>query len=130
MCGFVGILKTKGDARKKREQALKMSAKIRHRGPDWSGVYSSETAVLAHERLAIVDPLSGGQPLWRIRHSEAITILTAVGPADRPSACRATLLFTTFSICDTINESLDRKARICRKRSQIFTAILKRLKTR
>ena len=64
MCGFVGILKTKGDARKKREQALKMSAKIRHRGPDWSGVYSSGKAVLAHERLAIVDPLSGGQPLY------------------------------------------------------------------
>ena len=64
MCGFVAILKTKGDARQKREQALKMSAKIRHRGPDWSGVYSSEKAVLAHERLAIVDPLSGGQPLY------------------------------------------------------------------
>ena len=64
MCGFVGILKTKGDARQKREQALKMSAKIRHRGPDWSGVYSSEGIVLAHERLAIVDPLSGGQPLY------------------------------------------------------------------
>ena len=54
----------KGDAHQKREQALKMSAKIRHRGPDWSGVYSSERAVLAHERLAIVDPLSGGQPLY------------------------------------------------------------------
>ena len=64
MCGFVGIFKTDGDAHKKREQALKMSAKIRHRGPDWSGVYSSERAVLAHERLAIVDPLSGGQPLY------------------------------------------------------------------
>ncbi|MBO4673043.1 MAG: asparagine synthase B [Bacteroidaceae bacterium] len=64
MCGFVGILKMKGDAHQKREQALKMSAKIRHRGPDWSGVYSSERAVLAHERLAIVDPLSGGQPLY------------------------------------------------------------------
>ena len=64
MCGFVGILKAKGDARKKREQALKMSAKIRHRGPDWSGVYSSDKAVLSHERLAIVDPLSGGQPLY------------------------------------------------------------------
>ena len=64
MCGFVGILKMKGDAHQKREQALKMSAKIRHRGPDWSGVYSSEKAVLAHERLAIVDPLSGGQPLY------------------------------------------------------------------
>jgi asparagine synthase (glutamine-hydrolysing) len=54
----------KGDAHQKREQALKMSARIRHRGPDWSGVYSSEKAVLAHERLAIVDPLSGGQPLY------------------------------------------------------------------
>jgi len=64
MCGFVGILKTKGDAHQKREQALKMSAKIRHRGPDWSGVYSSDKVVLAHERLAIVDPLSGGQPLF------------------------------------------------------------------
>lgn len=64
MCGFVAILKVKGDARQAREKALKMSRKIRHRGPDWSGVYSSEKAVLAHERLAIVDPLSGGQPLY------------------------------------------------------------------
>ena len=64
MCGFVAILKVKGDTRQAREKALKMSRKIRHRGPDWSGVYSSEKAVLAHERLAIVDPLSGGQPLY------------------------------------------------------------------
>ncbi len=64
MCGFVATLKTKGGAREKREQTLKMSAKIRHRGPDWSGVYSSDRAVLAHERLAIVDPLSGKQPLY------------------------------------------------------------------
>ena len=64
MCGFVGILKIKGDAHQKREQALKMSAKIRHRGPDWSGVYSSDQTVLTHERLAIVDPFSGGQPLY------------------------------------------------------------------
>ncbi len=54
----------KGEAAQMRQQALKMSAKIRHRGPDWSGVYSSEKAILAHERLAIVDPLSGGQPLY------------------------------------------------------------------
>jgi len=64
MCGFVGILKIKGDAHQKREQALKMSAKIRHRGPDWSGMFSSDKAVISHERLAIVDPLSGGQPLY------------------------------------------------------------------
>ena len=74
MCGFVGILKTKGDAHQKREQALKMSAKIRHRGPDWSGVFSNERAVLAHERLAIVDPLSGGQPLYSADGSVVLAV--------------------------------------------------------
>ena len=62
MCGFVAILSQQGEA--DRKKALRMSAKIRHRGPDWSGVYSDGKAVLAHERLAIVDPLSGGQPLF------------------------------------------------------------------
>lgn len=47
-----------------RTKALKMSAKIRHRGPDWSGIYAGTNCILAHERLAIVDPLSGGQPLY------------------------------------------------------------------
>lgn len=47
-----------------RTKALKMSSKIRHRGPDWSGIFAGETCILAHERLAIVDPLSGGQPLY------------------------------------------------------------------
>ena len=46
-----------------RTKTLKMSAKIRHRGPDWSGIFSDRNCILAHERLAIVDPLSGGQPL-------------------------------------------------------------------
>ena len=64
MCGFTGIFDARGQALGKREKVLRMSAKIRHRGPDWSGVYSSERCVLAHERLAIVDPLSGGQPLY------------------------------------------------------------------
>ncbi len=74
MCGFVTILKVKGDARQKREQALKMSARIRHRGPDWSGVYSSEKAVLVHERLAIVDPLSGGQPLYSVDGKKVLAV--------------------------------------------------------
>lgn len=65
MCGFVAILNIlNGESAKMREKALIMSSKIRHRGPDWSGVYSSKRCVLAHERLAIVDPLSGGQPLY------------------------------------------------------------------
>lgn len=64
MCGFVGIFGSSSDAQAMRAKALKMSSKIRHRGPDWSGVFSNEHCVLAHERLAIVDPLSGGQPLY------------------------------------------------------------------
>jgi asparagine synthase (glutamine-hydrolysing) len=47
-----------------RDKALKMSQKIRHRGPDWSGIYCGGSAILAHERLSIVDPESGGQPLY------------------------------------------------------------------
>ena len=64
MCGIVGIFNIKGDVSSLRTKALKMSAKIRHRGPDWSGIYAGKTAILAHERLSIVDPESGRQPLF------------------------------------------------------------------
>ena len=47
-----------------RDKALRMSQKIRHRGPDWSGIYCGGHAILAHERLSIVDPESGQQPLY------------------------------------------------------------------
>lgn len=64
MCGIVAILNVEEQTSKLREKALKMSQKIRHRGPDWSGIYCGGTAILAHERLSIVDPESGGQPLY------------------------------------------------------------------
>ncbi|WP_150138334.1 asparagine synthase B [Candidatus Enterovibrio escicola] len=64
MCSVFGILDIKSDARMLRETALAMSKKLRHRGPDWSGIYSSERAILAHERLAIVGLNSGAQPLY------------------------------------------------------------------
>ena len=64
MCGIVAILNTKEQPHALRDKALKMSAKVRHRGPDWSGIYEGRSAILAHERLAIVDPLSGRQPLF------------------------------------------------------------------
>jgi len=64
MCGFVGVFDLKTDAEKLRPQVLEMSKKIRHRGPDWSGIFSNNKAVLSHERLSIVDPESGGQPLY------------------------------------------------------------------
>jgi len=63
MCGIAGIFNISGDSSELRVKALKMSQKLRHRGPDWSGIYVGKTAILAHERLSIVDPLSGGQPL-------------------------------------------------------------------
>jgi len=64
MCGIVGIFNIKEDTSTLRKKALKMSQKIRHRGPDWSGIYCGKTAILAHERLSIVDPQSGKQPLF------------------------------------------------------------------
>ena len=64
MCGFIGIFDSRAGRQETREKGLKMSSRIRHRGPDWSGVYSSDRCTLCHERLAIVDPLSGGQPLY------------------------------------------------------------------
>ena len=64
MCGIVAILNVKEQTQALRQKALKMSQKIRHRGPDWSGIYCGGSAILAHERLSIVDPESGGQPLY------------------------------------------------------------------
>lgn len=64
MCGIAAIFNIKEQSKELRDKALKMSQKIRHRGPDWSGIYCGGSAILAHERLSIVDPVSGGQPLF------------------------------------------------------------------
>ncbi|MEM7454951.1 MAG: asparagine synthase B [Planctomycetota bacterium] len=64
MCSILGVLEIKSDVTTLREQALAMSRKLRHRGPDWSGIFDCPDAILAHERLAIVDLQSGAQPLY------------------------------------------------------------------
>lgn len=64
MCGIAAIFKIKEQTQELRKKALGMAKKIRHRGPDWSGIYCGGSAILAHERLSIVDPQSGGQPLY------------------------------------------------------------------
>ncbi len=64
MCGIVSIFHIKQQTAELRNKALAMSKKIRHRGPDWSGIYCGKSAILCHERLSIVDPQSGGQPLF------------------------------------------------------------------
>jgi asparagine synthase (glutamine-hydrolysing) len=64
MCGIVAVFDIKGSPDLLRNRVLAMSRKIRHRGPDWSGIYCGSNVLMAHERLAIVDPKSGGQPLY------------------------------------------------------------------
>ena len=64
MCGIVGIFQVKEQTPQLRQKALSMSQKLRHRGPDWSGIWCGGSAILAHERLSIVDPESGKQPLF------------------------------------------------------------------
>lgn len=64
MCGIVCAFNLKQKTEILRPQVLEMSKKIRHRGPDWSGIFSNDKAIMAHERLAIVDPASGKQPLF------------------------------------------------------------------
>ena len=64
MCGIVGIFEINGSSEQLRTKALEMSKRIRHRGPDWSGIFVDKRAIIAHERLAIVDPASGQQPIY------------------------------------------------------------------
>ncbi|MCB0428479.1 MAG: asparagine synthase B [Flavobacteriales bacterium] len=74
MCGFIGVFDLKQDAQELRTQVLEMSKRIRHRGPDWSGMYYGDRALLAHERLAIVDPTSGRQPLFSENGKQVLAV--------------------------------------------------------
>ena len=111
MCGFVGCFDLSsgsapiGEGLKEelRSQVLEMSKKIRHRGPDWSGVYTGNNAILSHERLSIVDPLSGKQPLVS---DDGKIILAANGEIYNHKTLRAEFNekynFLTGSDCEVI----------------------------
>ena len=111
MCGFVGCFDLSsggapiadGLKEELRSQVLEMSRRIRHRGPDWSGVYTGNNAILSHERLAIVDPLSGKQPL--VSDDEKI-ILAVNGEIYNHKEIRrefeGTYKFRTQSDCEVI----------------------------
>ena len=111
MCGFVGLFDlnagskpiAEGLKEELRSQVLEMSKRIRHRGPDWSGVYTGDNAILSHERLSIVDPLSGKQPL--VSDDEKI-ILAANGEIYNHKEIRASFAgkynFRTGSDCEVI----------------------------
>ena len=74
MCGIVGIFQIKQQTEELRAKALKMSQKLRHRGPDWSGIYVGGSTILTHERLSIVDPQSGGQPLYSPNRKQVLAV--------------------------------------------------------
>lgn len=74
MCGIVSIFDIKEQTPELRQRALMMSAKIRHRGPDWSGIYCGGSAILCHERLSIVDPESGKQPLYSPDRKQVLAV--------------------------------------------------------
>lgn len=104
MCGIVGVFNIpESQLATVREQVLVMSKRIRHRGPDWSGIYTGKRAVMAHERLAIVDPESGGQPLYS---ADGTVVLTVNGEIYNHRELRQKLAgkyqFATGSDCEVI----------------------------
>ncbi|MGL4931142.1 MAG: asparagine synthase B [Plesiomonas sp.] len=74
MCSIFGILDLKSDPSELRKKALELSKLLRHRGPDWSGVYATDKAILVHERLAIVDVNNGAQPLFNADKSHILAV--------------------------------------------------------
>ncbi len=102
MCGIVCAFDIKQKSEILRPQVLEMAKKIRHRGPDWSGIYSDEKVIIAHERLAIVDPASGKQPLFS---EDGKLVLAANGEIYNHRELRSKFpdyLFQTESDCEVI----------------------------
>ena len=103
MCGVVGVFDLKQKSEDLRSKVLQMSKKVRHRGPDWSGIWCGEKAILAHERLSIVDPQSGGQPL---KSKDGNLILSVNGEIYNHQDIREKLNgsyeFLTHSDCEVI----------------------------
>ncbi len=102
MCGIVSIFNIQEQSPELRQKALRMSQKIRHRGPDWSGIYCGGSAILAHERLSIIDPESGKQPLFSPDKKQ---VLAVNGEIYNHQAIRARFPdygFQTGSDCEVI----------------------------
>lgn len=74
MCSIFGVFDIKTDAVELRKKALELSRLMRHRGPDWSGIYASDNAILAHERLSIVDVNAGAQPLYNQQKTHVLAV--------------------------------------------------------
>lgn len=103
MCSILGILDLRSDPAALRTQALDLSRRMRHRGPDWSGVYANERAILVHERLAIVGVDSGAQPLLSPEGTQALAVNGEIyNHRQLRSALEADYAFQTHSDCEVI----------------------------
>jgi asparagine synthase (glutamine-hydrolysing) len=104
MCSVLGILDIKSDIEQLRKQALQMSKVQRHRGPDWSGIFVNERAILAHERLAIVDIDNGAQPLYSEDRQLVLSINGEIyNHKDLEKNLTKPYKFQTDSDCEVIN---------------------------
>ncbi len=103
MCGIVCAFDLKSESGSLRQQVLKMSKKVRHRGPDWSGIFCGEKAVMAHERLSIVDPASGGQPLYSEDRRQVLAVNGEIyNHREIRQNFEGRYTFTTQSDCEVI----------------------------
>ena len=103
MCGIACIFNIKQQTPELRNKALAMAKKIRHRGPDWSGIYCGGSAILAHERLSIVDPQSGGQPLYSPDHKQILAVNGEIyNHRDIRERYKEKYIFQTGSDCEVI----------------------------
>ncbi len=103
MCGIACIFNIGRQTEALRQKALRMSQKIRHRGPDWSGIYCGRSAILAHERLSIVDPESGGQPLFSPDRQQVLAVNGEIyNHQEIRNRMGGTYQFQTKSDCEVI----------------------------
>ena len=103
MCGIVSIFNIPSQTPELRQKALRMSQKIRHRGPDWSGIYCGGSAILAHERLSIVDPESGKQPLFSPDMKQVLAVNGEIyNHKDIRARFAGDYMFQTGSDCEVI----------------------------
>lgn len=109
MCGIVCAFDLQVDSKSLRRQILDMSKKVRHRGPDWSGIYCGDNAVMAHERLAIVDPTSGGQPLYNRDRTNVLAVNGEIYNHEELRLACPEYDFQTQSDCEVILSLYEQK---------------------
>eukprot|EP00261_Vitis_vinifera_P034595 XP_019075838.1 PREDICTED: asparagine synthetase [glutamine-hydrolyzing]-like isoform X1 [Vitis vinifera] len=102
MCGILAVLGCSDDSQAKRVRVLELSRRLKHRGPDWSGLYQHGDCYLAHQRLAIIDPASGDQPLYNENQAIVVTVNGEIYNHEELRKSMPNHKFRTGSDCDVI----------------------------